>query len=299
MNSFNTEDLNQLWKPEPGSHKGQNGRVLVIGGSKLFHASIFWAADAASKYVDLIHFTSPANENNEVVRTKIKEGFWSGVVVDWGDVDYYVNEDDCILIGPGMPRPDGLMEGEESTAEIVNKLLSKYPDKKWVVDGGALQEVDPTLLNNNHIVTPHFGEFKRLVDNTHDEFLISNFEFLNNNQWSDDQISRREEYLKTLSNRLNGVTILLKGVVDVVCRGDETVVVEGGNEGMTKGGTGDVLAGLVAAFYAKNDPLLAACAASFVNKKAGESLYGEFGPNFAAGDLVGEVPKVLHKLLET
>jgi NAD(P)H-hydrate epimerase len=75
-------------------------------------------------------------------------------------------------------------------------------------------------------------------------------------------------------------------------------MVEGGNAGMTKGGTGDVLAGLVAALYCKNEALVAAQAGSYINKKAGEALAERVGVNFNAGDLVEEVPKQLHRMVE-
>jgi len=328
MKTFSESDLKGLYRPPKDSHKGQNGRVLVIGGSKLFHSSIFWSADTASRWVDLVHFTSPANENNEVVRKRIKEGFWGGIVVDWGDIDSYIEEDDVVLIGPGMTRslereiPNSkfqITDGEQisndqnvsdnraieqssdldeaaksdDTEEIVNTLLKRYPEKRWVVDGGALQEVDPKLLNGNMIVTPHRGELKRMVDKTNDEFLISNFQFLNNDQTTNDEIQKRGEYLSRLSEKLNRATVLSKAVVDVVVKDEEVVIVEGGNEGLTKGGTGDILAGLTAAFYCKNDSMLAAAAASYVVKKAADKLYGERGTFYNAADVIEGVGRVI------
>ena len=98
-------------------------------------------------------------------------------------------------------------------------------------------------------------------------------------------------------------TILLKGAVDIVCspfdsaQGETRCVrVSGGNAGMTKGGTGDVLAGLVASLYCKNDAFLSACAGSFINKKAGDELYKRVGYYFNASDLADEIPKVMKKL---
>jgi len=73
--------------------------------------------------------------------------------------------------------------------------------------------------------------------------------------------------------------------------------VEGGNQGMTKGGTGDVLAGLVAALYCKNEAFLAASAASFINKKAGEDLAEKMGIYFNASDLADQIPKTMERLL--
>lgn len=251
----------QVVLAQPDSLKGENGRVLVIGGSRLFHAASFWSASMASKVVDMVHFSSPTLENNELMRVRAKAKFWEGIVVPWEDVSHYIEEDDCILIGPGMERgPD--------TKNIVNGLLKKYPDKKWVVDGGALQEVDPSLLNKNMIVTPNVKEMEILL----------------------------HHYTITSLNQL-GITILAKGSVDVITNGTERVEVAGGSAGMTKGGTGDVLAGIVVGLYAKSLAMASCVVASTVNKRAGEELEKKVGAFFSASELIPEVQKVLAKMV--
>jgi len=67
---------------------------------------------------------------------------------------------------------------------------------------------------------------------------------------------------------------------------------------MTKGGTGDVLAGLLAALYCKTSALNSCLIASHINKKAGEELYLQQGPYFNSSDLVSQVPKVLWETLQ-
>ncbi len=258
--------------PQAGVKKGENGRVLVLGGSKLFHAASFWSAGMASRLVDLVHFSSPAMENNELMRVRAKSKFWEGIVVPWEEVEHYIQEDDVVLIGPGMPRDEGLMEGERATGEIVNELLKKYPDKKWVVDGGALQEVDVKLLNKSMIITPNKRELAILYEKS--------------------GTSSEDELAKKL-----GVTVLSKGKVDVVTDGEKKEVVKGGSAGMVKGGTGDVLSGLVAGLYAKNPALESAVVASKVCKRAGEKLEESVGPYFSASELLGAVPEVLKKVL--
>lgn len=245
--------LDQIKLPAPDSHKGENGKLLVIGGSELFHAASKWSLDIASKFVDMVFYSSIPS-NNELVK-EAKAGFWNGIVVPQTSLSDYIEEADCILIGPGMER-------SKKTATIVNDLLLKYPDKKWVIDAGALQMVNPALLNSNHIITPHQKEFQRLAD-------------------------------------VDKPTFLLKGPVDKVFFQGKIIEVEGGNAGMTKGGTGDVLAGLVAAFYCTHDKMTASVVASFINKKAGESLYHRVGPYFNTSDLVDEVPLVFWKILKS
>ena len=273
-----TDYITQIVLPAVDSYKGENGRVLVIGGSKLFHAASFWAASAASKIVDMVHFTSPAMENNDLMRVRAKEKFWEGIVVPWEEVEHYIAEDDCILIGPGMER------GVE-TERIVNELLTKYPSKRWVVDGGALQEVDVKLLNKNMIVTPNVRELEIVAQKT--GFKIQDFRFTND----------RKGVVAELAGKLGGVTILAKGPEDVISDGMNTVVVPGGNPGMTKGGTGDVLAGIVAGLYAKSPAMAVAVVAARANKAAGDALYKKQGNFFGASDLLGEIPQALSQLL--
>jgi len=250
-----------IYRPAKDSHKGQNGKLLVIGGSELFHAAAFWTADVASRMVDLVHFSSPAMENNDLMRIKAKEKFWNGIVVAWEQVDEYIKEDDCIVIGPGMTRSD-------DTKLVVDSLLKKFSDKRWVVDGGALQEVDVEVIPKTAILAPHQGEFARLFGEATIEAMAKKYK----------------------------CTILLKGVEDTVCNQYKCVKVSGGNEGMTKGGTGDVLAGLVGALYCKNDAFSAAATGSYINKKAGDKLYERVGPFFNATDLVNEIPIVMKEL---
>lgn len=90
--------------------------------------------------------------------------------------------------------------------------------------------------------------------------------------------------------------MVLKGMVDQVTVGSKTIEIEGGNAGMTKGGTGDVLAGLIAALYCGHDAGTAAVVGSFVNKAAGDELYQTVGPYFNATDLVETIPQTLWRL---
>lgn len=242
----------RLRLPDPDSHKGQNGKLLIIGGSELFHAASKWSLDVASKFVDMVFYSSVPS-NNELIQ-EAKGAFWNGIVVPRDEVEKYIQEADCVLIGPGMER-------SVETEELVTRLLKKYPGKRWVVDAGALQMVDPALLQKHHIITPHAREMAVLE--------------------------------AKLGNKALAATTLLKGLIDRVTAEGQSVEIEGGTAGMTKGGTGDVLAGLVAALYCTNDALTACVVSSYVNKQAGEKLYKTVGPNFNASDLVQAIPEVL------
>jgi len=287
MREFDKKELKKLYLPPSDSHKGQNGKLLLISGSKLFHSSSLWALKIASRIVDMVFYSS-VEENNQLVMEEKKE-FRDGIVVPRNKIENYIREADCILIGPGLPRADGEEAGDDNTKKLTEDLFKKYPKKKWVIDGGSLQTIDPSLIPHNAILTPHFKEFEKLFNF---QFPISNFQSNSNAQ-----ILKIQKKVEEMAKKYS-CTIVLKGPTDFVCSPQKCVSVKGGNAGMTKGGTGDVLAGLIAALYCKNDdPFLVASIGSYINKKAGESLFKRVGYYFNSSDLVDQIPKVMKKLL--
>lgn len=273
MNEFNLNDLKKLYVPLKDSHKGQNGKLMVIGGSVLFHAASLWSLEIASRIVDMVFYSS-VDSNNKIVQQE-KQEFRDGIVVPRDKIEHYIDEADVVLIGPGLPREEGVEKGDDDTKLLTETLLQKYKNKKWVVDGGSLQVIDPFILPETSIITPHHQEFQTLFN------LPPTFE-------------NTEEMAKKYN-----ITILLKGEEDLVANKEKSEIIKGGNAGMTKGGTGDVLAGLVAALYCKNDAFLSASAASYINKKAGDELYKKVGLYFNSSDLVDEIPLIMKNLLLT
>lgn len=298
MEQFNPKLLKQLYIPPQNSHKGQNGKLMVIGGSQLFHAASLWALTIASKVVDMVFYSS-VPENNQIVH-ELKKEFRNGIVVPRDEIENYISESDCILIGPGMVRTEKVEDGElrvdgleqinrledegEQSYFLTKYLLEKFPDKKWVIDAGTLQMMEPEWLlplSGNVVITPHPVEFERIRLKIKDERLKKEME--------------RETLAKQIE-KFAGVfncIVLLKGQEDVVATPRRCESISGGNAGMTKGGTGDVLAGLVAALACNNELFLAATAGSYFNKKAGEALFEKVGYYFNASDLVEEIPVVM------
>lgn len=286
MEQFQTDLLKQVALPQSDSHKGQNGKLLVIGGSSLFHAASLWALTISSRLIDMVFYSS-VKENNDIVHD-LKKQFQNGIVVPRDQIESYIEEAESILIGPGMMRSEVSPEdNKEMSLEQINGLedeglqsyyltkylLHKYPHKKWIIDAGALQMMELSWLEQLHgnaVLTPHQGEFERVFGKDAD--------------------------VSEMAKKYNCV-ILLKGEKDIVCAPDKCLEVPGGNAGMTKGGTGDVLSGLIAALATKNDLFLSAAAGSFFNKKAGEALYERVGYYFNASDLAEEIPVVMKKYL--
>jgi NAD(P)H-hydrate epimerase len=258
---------------------------MVIGGSKLFHAASLWALEVCSHIVDMVYYASVA-ENNEIVH-QAKNQFRNGIVVPRDKIESYIEEADSILIGPGLPRIEGQETGDDNTRKLTERLLTTYPHKKWVIDGGSLQTIDPSRIPPRAILTPHLKEFSTLFRTSNIEHRTSNKEM---------NLQNISTIVQSYAKKYNCI-IILKGQTDIVASGNKIVTVSGGNAGMTKGGTGDVLAGLTTALYAKNDALLAATAASYINKRAGEKLFETKSYWYNTSDLVHSIPVVLKELI--
>lgn len=287
--------IDKLNFPKPSSHKGQNGKLLIIGGSSLFHAASLWSAAIASRLVDMVHYAS--TEENQQIFINLKTKFVDGIVVPRKDLLRYVAEDDCILVGPGMmrgslnqkstksvksngPKFDQILkiENEADFSYFLTKfLIVHFPHKKFVFDAGAIQMMQKDWLlslQEKPILTPHQGEFDKLFGQ------------------SVAKLTRAQKHLvvKETAKRYRCV-IVLKAIDDIVSDGSSVVEVQGGNAGLTKGGTGDVLAGLITGLAAVNNQLEAAVVGSFLLKKAAETLFANAQFWYNTTDLVTQIPK--------
>ncbi|OGE83955.1 MAG: NAD(P)H-hydrate dehydratase [Candidatus Doudnabacteria bacterium RIFCSPHIGHO2_01_FULL_49_9] len=262
--------LPKIKLPKPKSHKGENGRLLIIAGSEKYHGSLLYAVKAASRIVDLIYVLS-SRENLKLIQ-KLRFGTAEFIPVppNFHDRESLVRAYDAVLIGPGM----GV---SRYTYNLVKKVLQSRV--KVVLDADALNVMDTQLkklLHPNCILTPHRGEFARLFRSTTELTIV-----------------------KSMVLRY-GCTILLKSPdADVIASPGRKVYLNyTGNKGMTKGGTGDVLAGLVAGLFTKNDAHTSAIVGAYVNGKAGDDLYKKVGVYYDAEDLVDQIPKTLWKAVK-
>ena len=272
--------FHQITAPQAVSHKGQNGKVLVIGGSSLFHGAVLWAAEAVSHIVDMVHVAS-TTENNEIIQ-KIKTMWQTGMVIPQKDVMHYAQEDDVILIGNGMMRTG---EEGEFTRKIVHSLISHFPDKQFVFDAGAIQMMENEWLKSlrkKAVITPHQKEFQTLfgVD-------LHNL-----------SIEEKELMVSQKAKEYNCI-ILLKAIEDIVSDGDKIERISGGNAGLTKGGTGDILAGLVAGMSASSDPFVSSVCASFLLKKTADTLFKTKGYWYSSTDILSTFPEVFRAIISS
>lgn len=290
---------NSNYLPNRYSHKGQNGKILVVGGSSLFHGAVIWAAEASSLLADMVHVAS-TTENNEIIRL-IKTKWQKGIVISQSTIPEYAQEDDVILVGNGMMR-EGEVESQKSkverlkweeilkikdegqfTRDTTHYLIVNYPNKQFVFDAGALQMMDAKWLTKLHkkaVVTPHQKEFQRLFGE----------------DLSEKSIEEKEQIVKKTANKYNCI-ILLKAVDDIVSDGVRVVRISGGNAGLTKGGTGDILAGLTAGWLRHGDALSSSVFGSYIMKRTADNLMAVKGYWYSVHDLLSELPFTLKETL--
>jgi NAD(P)H-hydrate epimerase len=274
MQQITKDIFKNLYRPAVDSHKGQNGKLTIIGGSKLFHGASLWSLKVASRIVDMVFYSTVLE--NEILTQKLKAEVYDFICVPRIKIQEYIDQSDAVLIGPGLVRGDtGTGESGEETKKLTETLLKKFPEKKWIIDAGSLQVMNPEWLKSlkQAVITPHQGEFKMLfgIDPTQD--LVS---------------QKAKKY---------GCTIVLKGQQDIICSPSQCAYDSQGNPGMTKGGTGDVLAGLIAALACKNDLFLASCAGVFTQGLVANHLFTKVGPYFNASDVCAEIPVTLKELM--
>ncbi|MDW8072912.1 MAG: NAD(P)H-hydrate dehydratase [Nitrososphaerota archaeon] len=259
-----------------GSRKGENGVVLVIGGSRLYHGAPFLTAMASMRSgVDLVYLFVP-----EKVTAPVRALSPSLIVYPLSDVKLTrrISEQivknapqaDTAAIGPGLA-----VANEAALKRLLQGLLSR--GLSLVLDASALQPyILDTVGGKDVVLTPHAGEFARLFGRP-----------------PSDQLDERCRSAMEMAEK-HGVTILLKGQVDVITNGSEVFVNRTGTCAMTVGGTGDVLTGLVAGLRAKKMKAIeAAAAAAFINGLCGELAAEELGLHILPTDLIDLIPRVM------
>ncbi len=270
-------DLSIINRRTQYDHKGDNGRILIIGGGAYTGAPALAGMAALRAGADIVTIAAPRSVSDVIASFSpnliVKP--LSGDILSPEDVplvEQLMESHDAAVIGPGLGRVD-------ETVKAVRSLL-KNRKMRFVVDADALSMIQPPL-SRNIIVTPHRGEFERLGGPQLPE-----------------EMDERNEALRAFASEIK-CTILLKSPVDVVSDGRNVRINVTGNAGMTVGGTGDVLAGVTGAFYAvHSDALRAAAGAAFIVGCAGDLAYEDLGSGLLATDVIDMIPVVLKDLVE-
>ncbi len=259
------------------SRKGDNGTVLVVGGSYIYHGAPVLSSIAALRCgTDLVYTAVPkinvqatrALSPNLIVIPLADQKLTRGSVRKLLGV--IPKNLDSATIGMGLAVAD-----KEALKILIKSLIDS--DVRVSLDASALvKEILPLLPNKNAVVTPHVGEFARLFGESPPIEMKK-------------RISLVERHAKK-----NSVTILLKGPTDIISDGKTTYLNPKKIPSMTVGGTGDVLSGLVAGILSKNrNSLQSASAAAYINSLAGKLVQKKYGLHITSADLLDAIPLVM------
>lgn len=259
-------------KRKKDSHKGENGIVLIIGGSERYSGAPYLATRAVAALrtgPDLVFLACPHqvawainSMNPDLITEKLRGKYLKKR--HFRKLVKMSEKADVILLGPGIGQ-------HKKTKKLLEKFLPVVKDKKKVVDADALKTVKIQELENT-VFTPHQKEWHVLLENS--------------------GLSEKNYRSKLKSN-----VLLLKGKQDKIISKDKKKTNKTGNEGMTVGGTGDILAGLTAGFIAQGMSLFkAAERAAKLNGKLGDKLKEELGYGMIASDFLKEIAVVNKKM---
>lgn len=274
---------------ERGIHKYSGGRLLIIAGSKLYPGAAVLSAKAALKTgCGSVKLAVPASIYTAIIAQLNQPEL---IVVQYDDQNKgyllqeslselreVVSESDALLIGPGLGRA-------EETELAVRELL--WSDVAAVLDADGINAITSGVSDfplNQVIMTPHPGEFSRLTGKSLD--LMRR-----------DLLSAGKSFAEE-----NNVFLVYKDFRTVIF-GDsgESFINTTGNQGLAKIGSGDVLAGLIAGFYAQyKDREKAVLSGVYLHGLAADILSANktfYG--YSASDIIQNIPEAIKLLRES
>jgi NAD(P)H-hydrate epimerase len=280
----------RLLQRKLNSHKGNFGHIFIIAGSRSFSgAAVLCAESAMRSGAGLVTLALPQGLNNAIIKIKpkevmtlplpqTKEGTLS--LAAYKKVKEFTKRVDVVVIGPGLGR-------NLSTQSLARKLTLRL-DKPLVIDADGLNALVGrlTILRGRRekgegtILTPHPGEMARLLGVTVKEVQAA-----------------RKEVAKKFAGDYNCL-VVLKGYHTVVAdAGGKVYLNSTGNPGMATAGSGDVLAGMLAAFWAQE--LSAFCAAKsavYLHGLAGDLAAQEkTETSLIASDIIAKIPEAVKR----
>lgn len=263
----------------PEAHKGDFGRLLVIGGSETFSGAPALSALAALRTgVDITYVAAPrdtariiASMSPNLLTVKLEGTHLNPRNV--GAISEFLPKATGVILGPGSGLHPDTVEFVKQTIPVIER--SGLP---MLLDADALKIFAgfKRKLKVPLVLTPHAGEYGILTGEAPPKDL-----------------RERVNHVRKTAVEL-GATILLKGYVDVISDGTSVKMNFTGNPGMTVGGTGDTLCGIVGAFLAQGfSAFRAAVAGAFINGAAGDFVYKAKGYHMVPTDLLKWIPRVM------
>jgi NAD(P)H-hydrate epimerase len=267
----------------PDTHKGNYGKVLVIGGCIGYTGAPYLAASAAFRTGSgLVYMAVPeciysieAVKCNEIICLPFESDQDGGFSFQsLSRLSELASKCDVCVIGPGLGRSDGSDRLVSGLLGTISCPVILDADGINAVSGNINVLSERAAQKKTTVLTPHDVEFERL---------------------GGDRSKGRIQSASELSHRL-GAVVVLKGNTTVTAAPDGRAMINTtGNPGMAKGGSGDLLAGVIASLIGRGaEPASAAAAGAFIHGAAGDSaarIFGEYG--MLPTDLLNEIPTTL------
>ncbi|MCL1970073.1 MAG: NAD(P)H-hydrate dehydratase [Candidatus Bathyarchaeota archaeon] len=271
-------DVGLACKPRfSDAHKGCFGRLLVIGGSSVFSGAPALASLAALRTgVDVVYTASPERTAHDIAALSpdLISVNLSGENLCRANIDElipYLQMIDAVVLGPGL----GL---KAETCDFVKLFIDhvETAGKTLLLDADGLKAFAfcKRPLKIPLVLTPHMGEFEVLTGKRLPENIVE-----------------KTDIIQRTARELNAV-LLVKGKIDIICSSSRIKWNFTGNAGMTVGGTGDVLSGIIGALLAqKTAAFEAATAGAFINGACGDFAASKKGFHILASDLLEWIPQ--------
>ncbi len=276
MEEITRELVRSLLPPrDPGGHKGTFGRVYVYGGSVGYTGAPVYAGEAAVRTGSGLVYVGVPGEVYPIVAARCDAAMAHPVPADPAALRGRMAGCGAVLLGPGLGRAS---ETERAVLALLRDL-----EQPVVLDADGINAVSAHIdeLDNRRgvtVLTPHEGEFARL-----------------NGSFPGD---RREQVAEAFARR-HGCVLVLKGPGTLVAGADGRLFLNTtGNCGMAKGGSGDVLAGMILSLLGQGaGPVEAAVCAVWLHGRAGDLAARELTAYaMAPSDLLRWLPAAFHSL---
>lgn len=252
-------DLLALAPRRPDAHKGDGGRVLVVGGGPYQGAPYLAGLAALRAGADLVLVATPSPlPYPDVITLPVGENGWVGRL---DELKAEAEKADAAVIGNGLGA---------DAAQVARALAPHC--RAAVFDADALRP--PLPVARATVYTPHAGEFERSFGAR-----------------PPDDLAGRGRAVRAAAK--DGV-VLLKGPVDTISDGERVRFNRTGTPAMTVGGTGDVLAGVVGALLCRLPPFEAAVAGVYANGLAGEKAAAGRRSGLLASDMLTALSGALY-----
>ncbi len=272
-------ELSLIPKRNRDSNKGTFGRVLVIGGSRGMCGAAYLCAKAAYRSGAGLVEIFTCEENRQPLQILLPEAIvtaYTGDVPEPSLLQSALERARVVVIGPGLGRDSGARMLVRETFRKVQVPLICDADALNVCAGESLAYPGDVPV----IVTPHPGEFSRMTGQ------------------SIETIAGDPQGSAACYARENGVICVLKFARTVITDGNTLFVNMSGSPALSKGGSGDLLCGVIAGMLCSGlSPVGAASIGVYVHGRAGEaaeSVYGEYSP--LASEVCDKIADVLKNI---